>query len=280
MTDVAYRRNWVEFCLKFFVNTSKYLGGILSYLVLAIPIFNHVYDDKDAGQIAELISNFSFKSQYLLYLLTRLFDLFDDISNIAGNSFRVGELIERLNDFDSIENNKKAKTDENTAINSSSENDELLNDVCFTLRDLSVLLPGGSKTLIKDLNFSLEKNRNVLLTGQTGCGKTSLLRCISGLWKSYTGEILINNKSPDFLFLLPQCSYFTNGSLLEQIIYPSLQSDFDKIDPVTQEVKLNEIRLLLKKFNLENVLVSVDNDLNLIPNFNWTSILSNGIIFF
>ena len=264
-------------------------------MVLAIPIFGHVYDDKDAGQIAELISNFSFQCQYLLYLLTRLFDLFDDISNIAGNTYRVGELIERMNDNQENDHQKLIKKEQSKIVdqnNSDSENNidktraivtevsnqELLDEnICFIMDNVSIFLPNKSKTLIKNLNFKLEKDQNVLLTGHTGCGKTSLLRCINGLWNSYSGEILLNkNKDPKFLFFLPQSSYFTTGSLLEQIIYPSLKSDFYQQNAEIQQIQLAEMKYFLKKFNLENLLISVDNDMDSKPSFNWATVLSNG----
>jgi hypothetical protein len=54
------------------------MGGILAYLVLAIPIFTHVYDSYTPTDLAQLISNYSFKCQYLIYLFTRLYTNIND----------------------------------------------------------------------------------------------------------------------------------------------------------------------------------------------------------
>ena len=83
--------------MSIFVNISQYMGGILAYLILAIPIFTGVYADYTPADLAQLISNYSFQSQYLIYLFTRLYDTLGQISVVAGNCRRVGELIERMN---------------------------------------------------------------------------------------------------------------------------------------------------------------------------------------
>lgn len=56
-------------------------------------------------------------------------------------------------------------------------------------------------TILDDLNFRLEKYRVGCVLGKSGCGKTSLLRCIAGLEKINTGYIEINDRnvsSPSF----------------------------------------------------------------------------------
>lgn len=38
------------------VNTFDYLGGFLSYIIIAIPIFSGVYDSLTPGELSALIS--------------------------------------------------------------------------------------------------------------------------------------------------------------------------------------------------------------------------------
>lgn len=244
------------------------MGGIIAYLVLGIPIFTNIYDDLKPAELAQFISNYSFKCQYLIYLFTRLYNTLDDISNIAGNSYRIGEL------FDKMFSNSKQTNKRNQ---SPSDTNLILNpNVCFVVQNLSIQIPDKSKTLIRNLSFKFEKGRNVLVTGRSGCGKTSLLRCLNGLWSSYTGSLLVNNLEK--CFFLPQTSYFTSGSLLEQIIYPSIEEEL--LNEVSDEEVLFTIKIKIDKwlrvFNLEHLLAKVNYDFVLKPNFNWSSILSAG----
>lgn len=47
----------------------------------------------------------------------------------------------------------------------------------------------GNKTILKDFSYSFNSPGLYVLTGESGVGKTTLLRMISGLDKSYTGSI-------------------------------------------------------------------------------------------
>nr|QUF59460.1 ATP-binding cassette transporter Abcd4 [Brachionus angularis] len=270
LLNISYRRNWKELILKIFINTSQYMGGILAYLVLAIPIFTNKYDDYKPADLAQLISNYSFKCQYLIYLFTRLYDLLSEISIIAGNTKRVGELYDKmsLNKFKI----NKPKISKNTVHPAKEENEPDQNDQTFILvENLTVKIPDtkNEKILIKNLNFKFKKDENVLISGRSGCGKTSLFRCINGLWNNYTGQIKILNENS--LFFLPQNSYFTSGSLLEQIIYPS-SLESNKLD---LEI-YNEILDWLNMFRLGHILDKVNSNLDLKPDFNWSTILSSG----
>lgn len=244
------------------------MGGIMAYLILSVSILSDAYKDYTPGEIAQLISNYSFKFQYLLYFFTRLYDTLNEISVIGGNAFRVGEL------FDNMQKQRYTETRSTDVPNS-----VLADNTCLILEKVSIKIPSkfGDKILIKDLDLKFQKNKNILITGKSGCGKTSLFRCISGLWtygSSYSGKIIINKKylANNKIFFLPQNSYFTSGCLLEQIIYPTyIEKDSD-----STSINESEIIEWLKLFNLEHLLEKVNNDLYLKPSFFWTNILSGG----
>jgi ATP-binding cassette subfamily D (ALD) protein 4 len=258
--DISYKRNWKEFILNVFVNTSQYMGGIVSYLVLAIPIFTNIYAEETPAELAQLITSYSFKCQYLIYFFTRLYNILNEVSIIAGNSHRVGELIDQMQYAN--ENSNKPK-----------HVGAIENEICLNVKNLNVMIPDNSKCLVKNLNMIFKRNENILITGRSGCGKTSLFRCLSGLWKSYNGQIIINDQQAKYLFFLPQNSYFPSGSLIDQITYPSvLIGNQLTINESVQD----EILSWLNKFNLEHLLSLVKNDLFHQASFNWSSVLSAG----
>nr|HPG48302.1 ATP-binding cassette domain-containing protein [Petrotogaceae bacterium] len=52
----------------------------------------------------------------------------------------------------------------------------------------------GETQAIKNLSLDIRRGEFVSIVGPSGCGKSTLLSLISGLIKSSTGEILIDNE--------------------------------------------------------------------------------------
>ena len=93
----------------------------------------------------------------------------------------------------------------------------------LALKALTLYTPQFERMLIKDLTLSLKPGDALLITGDSGCGKSSLLRAIAGLWRVGTG--VIHHPPRDDIFFLPQQPYMQNGSLRSQLIYPSTKSN-------------------------------------------------------
>lgn len=55
----------------------------------------------------------------------------------------------------------------------------------------------GGKTVIKNLSFNVEKGETFGLLGSNGCGKTTTIRALLGLYQPDSGELLIGGKKFD-----------------------------------------------------------------------------------
>lgn len=53
--------------------------------------------------------------------------------------------------------------------------------------------PMGENYILKNLNFKLEANKSYALVGTNGCGKTTIVKLLLGLYDDYKGDILIND---------------------------------------------------------------------------------------
>ena len=93
----------------------------------------------------------------------------------------------------------------------------------FSFNNVTVETPDLKKTLVKNLNLAIKTGDKLIIRGASGCGKSSLLRAIAGLWCAGQGEIITPNMR-DVMFL-PQRPYMLIGSLREQLIYPNLDSN-------------------------------------------------------
>ncbi len=78
--------------------------------------------------------------------------------------------------------------------------------------------PGAERVLVQDLSLTVEPGQGLMVVGASGCGKSSLLRAIVGLWDSGSGKIL--RPHPDEILFLPQQPYMLLGSLRSQLLYP------------------------------------------------------------
>jgi putative ATP-binding cassette transporter len=92
----------------------------------------------------------------------------------------------------------------------------------LALESLTLHPPQSERVLIKELSLVLKPGDALLITGESGCGKSSLLRAIAGLW--HTGSGVIHHPPLEKFFFLPQQPYLQSGTLRSQLIYPSAES--------------------------------------------------------
>jgi vitamin B12/bleomycin/antimicrobial peptide transport system ATP-binding/permease protein len=109
------------------------------------------------------------------------------------------------------------------------------------LSGLTVTAPGSDRVLVKDLTLDLPAGESLLITGASGCGKSSLLRAIAGLWTQGSGQV--QHPPPQDVFFLPQRPYLQTGSLRSQLIYPSGHTTLDDaaLLAVLDEVQLRAV---------------------------------------
>uniref|UniRef100_A0A674PFW7 ATP-binding cassette, sub-family D (ALD), member 4 n=1 Tax=Takifugu rubripes TaxID=31033 RepID=A0A674PFW7_TAKRU len=188
------------------VNTFDYLGGFLSYIIIAIPIFTGVYDRLTPGELSALISKNAFVCIYLINGFTQLIDLSTTLSDVAGYTHRIGELREVMDDI-------LHEHDFNVHAGPV--------DTAFIVDQLSYKSPYADELLVEDLSLTISQGVHLLVVGNTGTGKTSLLRVLNRLWEAHSGFVQMTTCfGPRGTLFLPQKPYLTDGTLREQVIYP------------------------------------------------------------
>lgn len=121
--------------------------------------------------------------------------------------------LERLNGF--FSSMKKSKTNQDLQYQPL-ENGIVLQNVGLFLAD--------NRTLIENVNLQLNQGDRLLIQGKSGCGKTSLLRLLAGLWRfDATGVIKLPPKSQ--IMFVPQRPYLPQGTLKQAICYPDFDTD-------------------------------------------------------
>lgn len=109
--------------------------------------------------------------------------------------------------------------------------------------------------VFNNLDFEIKKNSLIGIFGQSGQGKSTLIRLISSLIKPDKGELFVDNKrlgENDYLnvSIIPQEFNFFEGSIKENITF---SIDDDLVDLKRLEEAIKFTRLEHKVFNKSNV---------------------------
>ena len=128
------------------------------------------------------------------------------------------------------------------------------NDVIF--KGLSIKNPFG-RTLINNVNLTLPQGASLLIQGDSGVGKTTLLRTAAGLWSYSQGTVYCPLNSQLFL---AQKNYLPQGDLSTALAYPKNSADIDR--PLAEEI--------LRKVQLGHLIERLEQEQD------WTRILSLG----
>jgi ABC-type uncharacterized transport system fused permease/ATPase subunit len=240
---------------------SSYLvkyGGLMTAFSILTP---SSYLDPTKKQ-QRIVADFSASSSLLGHLAAAVKDLGDSVGmlpRVRGLSERVAELESRLTLVDKAqERHKGFQTVVRNVNNHSISVEHLTVRLPASLDDVN--LKEDVVTLTRDLSFQVNKGEHTVINGENGCGKSSLIRTIAGLWPPQEGKARLPSK----LFFVPQDTYFTTGSLLEQLTYPD---DASKLDE-------NKARELLENVGLKPVAdryVSLKDACE-----SWSSVLSGG----
>ena len=94
----------------------------------------------------------------------------------------------------------------------------------------------GKKNIIDNINLEIKDKEFLVLVGSSGCGKSTILRLISGLEEISSGEILIDNKvvnnthpkDRDIAFVFQSYALYPHMSVYDNIAFGLKMRKFDK----------------------------------------------------
>lgn len=96
-------------------------------------------------------------------------------------------------------------------------------DAMLRLNDLSVTLDDGT-AVVGQSEVVIDPGERVLVAGESGTGKSTLVRAIAGLWPWGGGSVDFH---PDRrMFMLPQKPYIPMGTLRRAVAYPGAAEDW------------------------------------------------------
>jgi len=121
-------------------------------------------------------------------------------------------------------------------------------DLALELKDVSLRTPvssGGSAgcaLLVKDVTLQVPFGDSLLIAGESGIGKSSMLRAVAGLWRHGQGVIRVPDDRRSFF--VPQRPYVFIGNLRENLLYPDTERtdiDDNTLRYITETVGLQHL---------------------------------------
>jgi putative ATP-binding cassette transporter len=246
--DAAFKtvlRRWRELLWQFMRTTtvSQTSAAFVPVVPLVLCAPKYVGGSMTLGQVMQAASAFVTVQVAFNWLV----DNYPRLADWTASARRLGSLLASL---DRLE---RADREETTGRITRKETD----GAALRLRNLAVTLDDGS-AVVSDAEAEIARGERVLVVGESGTGKSTLVRAMSGLWPWGEGEILLQSDAR--LLLMPQQPYVPLGSLRRAATYP-LSPD---------EVDVELVRKTLDEVGLGHFVERLDEDAR------WEQILSGG----
>lgn len=233
---------WRDLNLGLFSNTVQFLPFVIPSIIVGMQVLS---GETEVGKVTEAIGAFL----SIFFSLNVIVSQFDFLTGFTAGIDRLYSFWEYMN----LENQNIRRIDK--PVIDTRESKEI------SIEHLTLYTPNYERVLVEDLSIKLLPRESLLIKGTSGCGKSSLLRAIGGLWTSGTG-IIYRPPLKEILFL-PQKPYMILGTLKQQLLYPGND------DNIANE----EIYAALKNVNLEDL---VERFGSLDAQQEWSEVLSLG----
>jgi len=236
------RRRWRELMMQYIRTTivhqtSNSLAPIIPILLCAPK---YVAGTMSLGEVMQAVSAFMTVQTAFGWLVEN----YPRLADWTASACRLASLLVSLDGLERAE-----REDKDARIVRTQADDNVLR-----LQDVSVTLDDGS-AVVNEADIEIGPGEKVLVVGESGTGKSTLVRAIAGLWPWGTGEILMKFEG---LVLMPQKPYVPLGTLRRAVTYPLPPDEVDDalIRKTVEEVGLGQFveRLDEADTTWENVL--------------------------
>jgi ATP-binding cassette subfamily C protein len=165
------------FKVDFINNVQRFWMEILAIFSITIPIIVFIFFDNDINQLIPTFVLFCVSIFRVVPSFNRI------IQNYQNIKFYKPSVDIIYNEFSLLEINQNIKDKKNLKFNETIE-----------LKNVSLSYEKNSSPILSDLNIKILKGESVVILGDNGSGKTSLLNIFSGLLEPSSGRIIVDGQ--------------------------------------------------------------------------------------
>jgi vitamin B12/bleomycin/antimicrobial peptide transport system ATP-binding/permease protein len=201
-------RRWRDICFQtirttMVSQTSSYIAPVLP-IILCAPKF--LAGTMTLGEVMQAASAFTIVQAAFNWLV----DNYPRLSDWTASARRVSSFMVSLDALERAENGEGVGRIARSEMTGAQ-------DTALRLKHLSVTLDDGT-AVVKDAEVAIAKGERVLVAGESGTGKSTLIRAIAGMWPWGRGSV---EAAPGArILLMPQRAYVPVGSLRRAATYP------------------------------------------------------------
>jgi vitamin B12/bleomycin/antimicrobial peptide transport system ATP-binding/permease protein len=197
---------WRNICFQYIKTTivsqsSGYIAPVLP-IILCAP--KYLDGSLTLGQVMQAASAFTIVQTAFNWLV----DNYPRLADWTASARRVASLMVSLDLLEAVDGGNRVGRIEIAEADGAA---------ALRLVNLSVTLDDGT-AVVDEAEVSIMPGERVLIAGESGTGKSTLVRAIAGLWPWGEGRIEIRRGAK--VFFMPQRPYIPIGSLRRAVTYP------------------------------------------------------------
>jgi len=210
--------------LSLLTSSLAYLAPIVP-LIVALP--RYLGGEIALGGLMQTAQAFS----SVQWALSWLIDNFPKFAEWRASTDRLVHLHVALTD---LEESSEMADEERIVVHPPAESDRLI------MRELGVARPSG-EMLVAEAEVEIQRAERVLIRGQSGSGKSTIMRAVAGVWPWGRGAIHLPTGAITFM---PQKPYFPLGTLRDVMLYPAAPEGVsdDVLKDMLHKVGLDHLR--------------------------------------
>ncbi len=210
------------FKLALTTNVQALLKGLIELIGGVIILWVGAYQVLKGHMSVGSLITFNSLLAYFLGPMKNLIDLQPQLQTAMVAAHRLGEILDL--DLEADENEEKKIKPEKF------EGDISVKNVDFRY--------GTRQLVLKNINMDIKKGERVALVGESGCGKTTLVKLLLNFYPIEKGDILIDGNNildikrealRERIAYVPQETFLFSGTILENLSLGTQNADMEKI---------------------------------------------------